>query len=67
MSKPFNENLRRLLALTSEMLAFAERGDLDRDDATCGIIYGVLRDAAYKLRQLAAEELNRHMQMDKWD
>jgi hypothetical protein len=67
MSRPNNANLRRLLNLTIEMQAFADQGDLDRDDPTCGIIYGILRDTAYKLRQLVEEEMSLHMQLDKWD
>jgi hypothetical protein len=67
VSKPFNENLRRLLALTREMLALADEGDRDRDDNTCGIIYGILRDAAYKLRELAEDECEKHRQEGKWD
>lgn len=67
MSKPFNENLRRLLGLTREMLALADEGDQDRTDNTCGIIYGILRDAAYKLRKLAEDECKKHEQEGKWD
>jgi len=67
MSKSFNENLRRLLRLTREMMALADEGDRDRNDPSCGIIYGVLRDSAYKLRQLARQECEHHKEADKWD
>ena len=67
MSKPFNVNLRRVLELTREMLALADEGDRDRDDDSCGIVYGVLRDSAYRLRTLAEEECERHRRHHKWD
>jgi len=66
MSKPYNENLLTLLRLTKEMLALADEGDRDRDDSSCGIIYGVLRDSAYKLRRLADQECEKHKASGKW-
>ncbi len=60
MGKPCDENIQRTLQLTQEMILLAERGDADREDTGCGILYGVLRDAAYKVKRLAEEEWNRH-------
>lgn len=60
MSEPCTRNLQRLVNLTREMLALADEGDRDRDDSHCGIIYGILRDSAYRLRKLAEEEIARH-------
>ncbi len=67
MSRPFNDNLIRLISLTREMLALADEGDRDRNDASCGILYGILRDSAYKLRKLAEKECEHHKEGDKWD
>ena len=36
------------------------------DDPSCGIIYGILRDTAYKLRNLAEQECQRHKDNGKW-
>jgi len=49
------------------MLAVADEGDRDRDDASCGILYGILRDMAYRLRKLAEEECQKHKNSEKWD
>jgi hypothetical protein len=65
--KGHNENLLRTIRITREMLALADEGDRDRLDDGCGILYGVLRDAAYRLRQLAQEEVDRHKQAGQWD
>lgn len=42
------------------MLALADEGDRDRVDDGCGILFGVLRDMAYKLRALAEQERRSH-------
>ena len=67
MTASYNENLLKTLRLTREMLALADEGDRDRDDPSCGIIYGILRDSAYRIRKLADEECNKHKQAGKWD
>ena len=67
MASPFNENLLKTIRLTREMLALADEGDRDRNDDSCGIVYGVLRDCAYRLRKLAAEECDKHKDAGKWD
>jgi len=60
MAEPCDENLRKLLGLAKEMIALADEGDRDRLDPDCGIIFGILRDAAYKLRRMAEAECERH-------
>lgn len=67
MATAFNENLLQIIRLTREMLALADEGDRDRNDDSCGIVYGILRDSAYRLRKLAEEECEKHRQVGKWD
>lgn len=67
MPQKANENLSRTLRLTREMLALADEGDRDRRDDSCGIIYGIMRDMAYRLRKLAESECERHRSADNWD
>lgn len=67
MSQPFNENLRRVLRLTREMLALADEGDMAREDDSCAVLFGVLRDEAYRLRRLAEQECEKHQRAGKWD
>ena len=66
MAETYNENLLKVLKLTREMLATADEGDRDRDDDSCGILYGILRDMAYRLRALADEECQKHKEAGKW-
>jgi hypothetical protein len=67
MSERFNENIKRVNRLTNEMLALADEGDRDRNDDSCGILYGILRDMAYRLRKLADDECEKHRIAGKWD
>jgi hypothetical protein len=48
------------------MLEIADEGDRHREDAGCGILYGVLRDAAYKIRLLAEQEREAHRRKGWW-
>lgn len=67
MSSIFNENLRRVKRLTNEMLALADEGDQERSDTNCGVLYGILRDMAYRLRKLTEQECEQHKKAGKWD
>ncbi len=67
MSRPYNDNLRRVLRLTNEMLALADEGDGSRNDPSCGILYGILRDQAYRLRKLTDAECQKHRDANQWD
>ncbi|MBW2437869.1 MAG: hypothetical protein JRF29_11360 [Deltaproteobacteria bacterium] len=56
----------RTLSLVEEMMALADQGDADREDNGCGILYGVLRDSAYKLKKLAEDERQNHIMKGWW-
>ncbi|MCJ7772429.1 MAG: hypothetical protein MUP22_04770 [Desulfobacterales bacterium] len=65
--KPCNEHIRKTIKLTVEMIEISEKGDADREDAGCGILYGVLRDSAYKIRKIAEDEKQAHIKKGWWD
>ena len=67
MATEFNANLLKVLRMTNEMLALADEGDRDRNDDSCGILYGILRDVAYRIRSLAEAECEQHKQAGKWN
>ncbi len=67
MDELFNDNLKKTIRLTREMLALADEGDRDRNDDSCGIIYGILRDSAYRVRKLAEDECDKHKRAGKWN
>ena len=59
--KPCDKNLKRTLQLTDKMVKLANKGNAEREDTGCGILYGVLLDSAYKLKKLAKDEKQRHL------
>jgi len=67
MSKDDNQSLIRTLELTREMKSVADYGDRVRNDGSCGVIYGILRDTAYKLQKLIESEIEAHRKLGYWD
>ena len=59
--RPSDQCLRRTLELAERMLRLADEGDAVRDDPGCGVLYGMLRDSAYKLQKLAEAEHRAHL------
>ncbi len=60
MDHPCDKHIERALALAAELLVLADSGDQNRDDDGCGILFGVIRDSAYKIRKLALRERVAH-------
>jgi hypothetical protein len=63
---PCDTNINRTLKLVDEMIALADQGDVEREDVGCGIMYGILRDAAYRLKKIAEQEKKAHQQKGWW-
>ncbi len=55
-----NKNLRKVIDICYEMLELADYGDKFRMDDGCGVVYGTLRDTAYKIRSMTERELSKH-------
>lgn len=64
--KRCNHNIRKTLNLVDEMIRIADKGDIEREDNGCGILYGVLRDSAYKVKKLAEQEKENHIAKGWW-
>ena len=64
--KPCDKNIQQALQLTEEMIGLANKGDADREDTGCGILYGIMRDSAYKLKKIAEEEKQKHISKGWW-
>ena len=64
--KPCDHNIKRTIELTEKMIHLADQGDADREDTGCGVLYGVLRDSAYKILHLAEQEKKRHQAKGWW-
>lgn len=62
-----NHNLDELIKISEKLIEISIQGDMDRDDPSCGVLYGIARDTAYKLIEGAQNELEKHKNSGKWD
>jgi len=67
MAKICNKNIEKVIQLAREMIVLADNGDINRTDRSCGVLYGVLRDSAYKLIKMAESEKMLHKDNGSWD
>jgi hypothetical protein len=67
VARDSNRNIVKVLRLSRDMMLLADMGDENRHDTGCGVLYGTLRDTAYKLRQLAEQEIQAHKSAGIWD
>jgi len=65
LENPADHCINKTLELAARMLQLADEGDAVRNDPGCGVLYGVLRDSAYKLKQLAEAEQAAHFKKDR--
>jgi len=64
--KRCDQSIRKTITLVEDMLQLADEGDAVREDTGCGILYGVLRDAAFKIKRLAEAERDAHIGKGWW-
>lgn len=64
--KQCDESIKKTLKLVEAMLDLADEGDAVREDTGCGVLYGVVRDSAYKIKKLAEAERDAHINKGWW-
>ncbi|MEW6078420.1 MAG: hypothetical protein AB1724_11455 [Thermodesulfobacteriota bacterium] len=64
--KPCDQNIQQTIEIANQMIALAEKGDADREDSGCGVLYGVMLDSAYRIRALAEKEKREHIKKGWW-
>ncbi len=64
--KACDKSIKKTIKLTDVMLELADEGDAVREDSGCGVLYGVLRDSAYKVKKLAEAEREAHKRKGWW-
>ena len=67
LMKRCDECIVKTLSLVERMMDLADEGDDVREDAGCGVLYGVLRDSAFRIRKLAETEIAAHVKKGWWD
>jgi len=61
MDNQSNKYILKALEIANNLLGLANNEDVLRDDAGCGILSGVMRDCAYKIRRQAEREARKAM------
>ncbi len=64
--KPCDKNIKDTIRLADKMIELAAKGDAEREDVGCGILYGIVLDSAYKIKQQAEEEKKQHIDKGWW-
>jgi hypothetical protein len=64
--RPCDHNLKQTILLAERMIQLADKGDAEREDTGCGILYGMLRDSGYKIKQIAEKEKLKHIAKGWW-
>lgn len=54
-------SLNRVMELCYEMLEVADYGDRHREEDSSGVVFGLLRDSAYKIRNAASQQLKHYV------
>ena len=65
--KPCNESIKKTIELVKRMLDLADEGDAVREDTSCGVLYSIMRDSAYRIKQLAEAEREAHIKKGWWN
>lgn len=64
--RPCNEMIQQTLDLADRMTRLADEGDAVREDNGCGVLFGIVRDAAFKIRREAEKERDAHVKKGWW-
>ena len=63
----FNVNIRRTLRLSKELGELAELGLEAANDPSCRKLYDTMNAFSASLYEMATEEIEKHIDKDKWD
>jgi len=64
--KDCDRAIQMTLDLVQAMIELADHGDDVREDDGCGVLYSVMRDAAFKIQKLAQAEKQAHIKKGWW-
>jgi len=67
MKQLCNEHIKESLDLVRSLIILADEGERDSSDDGCRLLYGVIRDCAYKIKNEAERERSVHQTNNKWE
>ncbi|MFC1737342.1 hypothetical protein ACFL1X_14615 [Candidatus Hydrogenedentota bacterium] len=67
MFRSCNEHIRTALEMARKLTILADDGEAEMEDDGCGVLYGVVRDCAYRIRAEAEREREAHQVKGVWE
>ncbi len=67
MNTSCNTNIRKAFDLVRQMIILSDEGEAQSTDNGCALLYGVIRDCAYRIRSEAEREKEQHMEQGNWE
>lgn len=64
--KKCDQNILSTLRIAGEMIELAIKGDAEREDTGCGVLYGILLDSAHRIKKIAEQEKDAHISKGWW-
>jgi hypothetical protein len=62
-----DEYVRRAIRIAGEMKSLADDGETQARDSSCAVLFGVIRDCAYKIQGRAEREAEMHRLTGMWN
>lgn len=66
MDENCNKKLKECFEAARNLTILADEGEANSTDDGCAVLYGVIRDCAYKIRAQAEREREAHKTQGKW-
>lgn len=66
-NKLANQYIRKALDYARRLTVLADEGEGASRDDGCAVLYGIVRDCAYKIRNSAERERDVHRLSGRWD
>lgn len=67
MARKNSSHIKKALELARQLTILADEGEAASGDDGCAVLYGVVRDCAYRIRGRAEQERNQHRALGIWD
>ena len=66
LNRKCDTNIARTIEIANQMIELARIGYEQRQDANCGVLYGILLDSGYRILELAQKEKQAHINKGWW-
>ena len=61
-----NQNILEALELAKKLIILSDEGEAASEDDSCSVLYGIIRDCAYRIRDQAERERVSHVDQGRW-